>query len=70
MRFRFSAVSWSQAERNSSWVAATAAAALFAARLPSGAVETPPCFATEVAPEAEAAFFLELSFLDTRAASL
>jgi len=40
-----------------------AAAALFAARLPSGAVESPPCCASEVAPEAAAAFFLDSSFL-------
>jgi hypothetical protein len=29
-----------------------AAAALFAASLPSGAVESPPCFALQVAPQA------------------
>jgi len=43
--------------------AAEAAAALFSARLPSGAVESPPCYASEVAPEA-AVFFSDSSFLD------
>jgi len=32
------------------WVAATAAAAVVAARLPSAAVKSPPCFASEAAP--------------------
>ena len=44
--------------------ATEAAAALFAARFPSGAVESLPCCASEVAPEAEAVFFLNSSFLD------
>jgi hypothetical protein len=38
------------------WAAAVAAAALFAARLPSGGVESLLCFAPEVAPESVAAF--------------
>ena len=43
--------------RTPSGGAATAVAALFAARLPSVAVKLPPCFASEVAPEEGAAFF-------------
>jgi len=42
------------------------AAALFAASLPSGAVESPPSsyYALEVAPEAAAVFLSDPSFLD------
>jgi hypothetical protein len=40
-----------------------AAAALLAARLPSGAVDSPLCLCSEAAMEA-AAFFLDSSFLD------
>ena len=54
-----------------------AAAAVFAARFPSGAVDLPPCLASEVALEAAAAaaaaaaaFILDSSFLDAWAASL
>jgi len=43
------------------WVAGTAAIVLFADRLPSGAVESSFCFASEAVSEAAAAFFLEAS---------
>jgi len=45
-------------------------AALFAARLPSGAVELPLYFASSAAAGAAAAFVLESSFLDARVVSL
>jgi len=44
--------------------AAAAAAALFAARFPSGALDSPLCFGSEAALAAAAAFFLDSSFLD------
>lgn len=49
------------------WTAATVAAALFAARLPSGLIDSPPCLAKEAAleeAETAAAFFLNSPFLN------
>jgi len=39
------------------WTVAAAAAALFVTRMPGGAVGSPLCFTSKVAPKAAAAFF-------------